>query len=212
MALSGREAALRITGATATSSTDVAATRSTGTAGTGYVQITSTAQRFLDPSTTHSLYRVAAGSTTLVASSDYTINHVQGKFQWKAGDPSTGTYNADIRYLTATSVAGGREWTLNVDQDMFEITEFGSSGWKQYQPNLVGATASINRFWNDSTFFDYLNTDQRFVVDLVINSAAANRYQAFGYVESDQINTPVDGLVGETVNVRIDGAVYYTTN
>lgn len=211
MPLSGRSAALRITGAVPTSSTNVSCTATTGAAGN--VQITSTAQRFLNPSGTHALYRIAAGSTTLESSTKYTINYIQGKFEYAAGQTvSTGTYQADIEYLTASNVAGGREWSLNVDQDMFEITEFGSSGWKQYQPNLVGASASISRFWGDATFFDYLNTSQKFVVDLVINSVNADRYQAFAYVESDSITTPVDGLVNENVNLRIDGAVYYTTN
>jgi hypothetical protein len=118
------------------------------------------------------LWRIAAGSTTLVAAADYTINHVQGIFNWVTGDPSTGTYQADIRYLTATNVAGGREWTLNVEQEAFEVTEFGSSGWRQFQPNMAGATVTIGRYWNDSTFVDLFVADNpQFLVELVVNSA-----------------------------------------
>jgi predicted secreted protein len=209
MPLSGREAALNITSATATSSTGVAATRSTGPGSeTGFVQINSTAQRVLDPDSTPTLYL----NSTAVSSTAFTVNPVQGKFEWVIGDPPTGTYTADIEYLTLAKVAGGRQWTLNVDQDMFDITEFGSSGWKQYLPNMAGGQGSISRFWNDPTFFDYINTDQKFLIDLVVNSGEENRYQAFAYVTSDQIATAVDSLVNESVNYTAHGRIYYTTN
>lgn len=216
MPLAGRDAAVRITAQTATSSTDVAATRSTGLGAgatpTGYVQITSTAQRHLDPDGVHSLWRIAAGSTTLVPSTDYNINYVQGIFQWKTGDPSTGTYQADIEYLTASNIAGGQEWTLNVEQEAFEVTEFGSSGWRQYQPNLAGATATINRYWVDSSFLDLMVANNaKFLVELVVNSAAGWKYEGFAFLAQTGVNTAVDAIVSESLNLTIDGQLYFTT-
>lgn len=210
MALAGRNAALRATAATATTSTNVSTIATTGLAGT--VQISSTAQRHLDPSTTHALYRIAAGSTTLESSTKYTINYVQGVFEYKADQTvSTGTYQADIRYLTASAVAGGREWQLNVESDMFETSEFGSSGWKEFQPNLNGANITIGKYWTDSTFFDFVNTDQKFLVELVVNSASGWKYETYARIASDQITTAVDSLVSETINLVADGQVYFTT-
>lgn len=210
MALAGRNAALRATAAAATTSTNVACTATTGVAGS--VQVTSTAQRHLDPSTSHSLYRIAAGSTTLESSTKYTLNYVQGVFQYKAGQTvSTGTYQADIRYLTASNVAGGREWQLTVESDMFETSEFGSSGWKTFQPNLNGANITISKYWTDSTFFDNLNTDQKFIAELVVNSANGWKYETFARISSDQISVGVDSLVNETINLVADGEVYFTT-
>lgn len=214
MPLGGREADLRITGISGVSSTNEACTRSTG-AGTanGRVAINSTARRHWDPDVTPTLWRIAAGSTTQVSSTEYQVNYVQGIFEWLSGDPSTGTYQADVDYLTATKVAGGREWQLNVESEMFEVTEFGSSGWKQYQPNLNGGTVSISRYWYDSSFFDNMTvtTDTRFVVELVVNSANGWRYEAFARPTSDQIQTSVDAIVGESVNMVIDGKLYFTT-
>ena len=41
-----------------------------------------------------------------------------------------------------------REWTLNVTADMFEVSTFGSSGWRQFQPNLNGASGNASGYWN----------------------------------------------------------------
>lgn len=212
MPIAGKDANLRIASGVATTSTNEPATRSTGLgAFTGNVQVTSTARRHFDPDSTPTLYRIAAGSTTLVPSTQYVVNPVQGKFQWVAGDPSTGTYQADIQWLTTTNVSGGREWSLNVETDMFEVSEFGSSGWKQYQPNLNGATATLGKYWTDPAFFDLLNTESKFVVELVTERTNGWRYEGFVRISADQVGTPTDGLVGESINLVFDGPVYYST-
>lgn len=215
MALAGRNANLKITGTAPVSSTDVACTRSTGpgasTSVTGKVQITNVANRHLDPDSAHSLYRIAAGSTTLVSANDYTLNNVTGTFQWNAGDPSTGTYQADINYLTVSQVSGGREWSVNPQTELFEVTEFGSGGWRQFQPNLTGAGIQIGKYWTDSAFLDRITTDARFVVELIVSDSDGWRYEGFARVAEDSIDTNVGGLVGESVNLVLDGALYFST-
>jgi hypothetical protein len=215
MPIAGKDANLRIASGVPTSSTDEAATRSTGpgasTTVPGWVQITSTAHRYFDPDSTPILYVEAVGSTTVVPSSEYNVNPVQGLFNWTSGDPSTGTYTADIEWLTATPVSGGREWSLNVEADMFEVTEFGSSGWKQWQPNLTGATVTVAKYWTDETFFDLFNVEERFIVTLDIDKNQSWRYEGFVRIASDQVQTPTDGLVGESLNMTFDGPVFYST-
>ena len=220
MPIAGRDADVKVTAVTATSSTDQAATRSTGvgsTSVTGFVQVDDASRRHFeqDGAVDPILFVEALGSTTLVPSSDYTINSVQGIFQWKDGaDPSTGVYTADIPFLTVTSVAGGREWSLNVEADMFEVSTFGSSGWKQFQPNLNGASVSIGRYWNDSDFVDYLTLETLFVIELVPDAGLGStsaRYESFARVGAVQTNAAVDAIVGETINLVVDGTVYYTT-
>lgn len=213
MPLAGRSAALKATALTGTTSTGVACTRSTG-AGTanGYVQVTNPALRHIEPDTTPALYLEApAGSTNLVSSTAYTVNYVQGKFEWKAGDPSTGTYTADYSYVTASNVAGGREWTLNVESEAFEVTEFGSGGWKEYQPNLNSAQITISKYWTDPTFFDYMSVDGKFLVELIVNSTQGWKYETYARVVSDQNGASVDSLVTEQINLVADGQVYFTT-
>lgn len=207
MPLAGRHAALKMTSVTATSSTDEAATRSTGVSGTGYVQIDSTARRHLDPLLTHTLF----DGGTPVSSTAYTLNHVQGKFQWVTGDPPVGTYTADIRWLTASSIGGGRSWELDIQADMFDVSEFGSSGWKRFMPNMTGATATIERFWSDASIFDMANLSHRFIVEFIVNNTAGDKYEAFAYVTSNRPSAAVDQIVGEQITLSIDGQVHFST-
>lgn len=213
MPLAGKNANLRIASGVSTTSTDEAATRSTGvgsTSVTGFVQIDSTAHRYIAPGSTTVLYLID-GSTTVVPSSDYTLNPVQGKFQWRAGDPSTGVYEVDLEWLTASQVSGGRDWSLNVETDMFEVSEFGSSGWKQWQPNLNGAQVSVGKYWTDESFFDLFNTEEVFIVALDVDQNQTWKYEGFVRITSDAVTTPTDGLVGETLNMVFEGPVYFST-
>lgn len=208
MPLGGRKANIKITGSVGVASTGEAATRSTGLgADTGKVVITNTARQHLDPDFTPVL---KLGGTP-VSSTNYNLQGVTGTFQWKTGDPSTGTYTASIEYLTATTLAQAREWTLNTELQMFDTTVFGSSGWKTFQPNLGSATATVGRFWSDPSFFDVLTLQSRLVVEFIVNSSANDRYEAYAFVQTDGVSTPVDALVTENITLSIDGKLYYST-
>ncbi len=99
-----------------------------------------------------------------------------------------------------------------MEQEAFEVTEFGSSGWRQYQPNMAGASVTIGRYWNDSTFIDLFAIDNpKFLVELVVNSANGWKYEGFARLAQDQVGASVDAIVGENLNLAIDGQLYFTT-
>ncbi len=207
MPLAGRDADIRITALTPTTSTGEAASLSSNGL---YVQIDGSTKRHWDPDSTPVLYL----NSTAVPSANYTVNSVQGRFEFSSTQP-TGTYTADVEYLATSRVAGGREWTLNIEADMFEVSTFGSSGWKQFQPNLNGASVTVSRYWNDSSFLDYMTVDNaRFVVEMVPNNASSTsaRYEGFARVVSDNPAASVDAIVGESINLTVDGQLYYTEN
>ena len=208
MPLSGRNAALKITGLAGVASTDNAAT----IAGDALsVSIDSTARKHWDPDQTPDPSVWANGSTAGVGT--FTINYVQGVFEFATTQNSSATWTIDTDYLTASAVAGGREWQLNVEQEAFEVTEFGSGGWKQFQPNFAGASVSISRYWNDEDMLDRLASteDNRFVVELIVSSADGWRYEGFARVASDNPQAAVDAIVTESANFVIDGELYFTT-
>jgi hypothetical protein len=207
MPLAGRNADVRITALTPTTSTGEAASLSSDGL---YVSLDASTRRHWDPDSTPTLYL----NSTAVSSTAYAVNHVQGRFQFSSTQ-STGTYTADVEYLATSQVAGGREWALNIEADMFEVSTFGSSGWKEFQPNLNGATISIGKYWTDGTFMDYMTADNpRFVVEMVpLNASSTSaRYEGFARVASDQPAASVDAIVGETINLVVDGQLFYTEN
>ncbi len=207
MPLAGRAADVKVASLVATSSTDEVATLAGDALS---VSINNTARTHWNPD---GVVTVFANAST-VGVGPYSVNNVQGIVNFETTQNSSAAWTLDVEYLTVASVAGGREWGLNVEADMFEVSTFGSSGWKQFQPNLNGAGVTIGRYWNDSTFIDYMTVDALFMVELTPNTVAGStsaRYEAFARVSADQHQASVDNIVTETINMVVDGALYYTT-
>jgi len=120
---------------------------------------------------------------------------------------------------TPALVADLREWSLNVEADMFEISTFGSSGWKQFQPNLNGAGGTISGYWNvegsttmkaiQSHILDQ-STDPA-TLDLLVSQSEQNGYTGSAWITGIQPQAAVDGIVAFNANITYDGAVAYST-
>ena len=129
-----------------------------------------------------------------------------------------------VKYTSSTSgtpaVAGDlREWTLNVDFDMFEISTFGSSGWKEYQPNLAGAQGNISGYWNitGSTQLRALQTkvlglsNAPGTISFLVDATEGNGYTGDCWVTNLQLGAAVDNIVPFSAGVTMHGAVSYST-
>ena len=214
MALAGKSASVKIT---ATVPTTALAETFTAVAGSSVAyQIDDTTMRHWErnPNTTTRPRMLWGGSTAGVSS--YTVNHVQGIVTFASTTATAVT--GDVEYLTASAVAQGREWSLNVDRDMFEVSTFQSGGWREFQQNVNGAQVSIGRYFigpgstSASEIFDRLNVDQDLIVELLPSDSAGDRYEGYAFITSDQIEASVDGIVGENFDLTIDGTLYYTTS
>ncbi len=219
--LSGKTAKIRFTSIVGTSSTDNLATRSTGVAiglshtTVGFVQMDSTARRHWDRSSTATPILADAG--TPVAAALYTVNPVQGKFEWVTGDPPVGVYTIDCHFLTNTFLTGGQDWSVDVDVDMLETTSFststGNTQWRTFREGLSEASASIERLMSTGdtgpVFFDRLNLPSDLVIELVADDAV--RFEGYARVASDGWNASIDELTVESVDLQIDGPLYFST-
>lgn len=112
-----------------------------------------------------------------------------------------------------------REWSLNIDSDMFEVSTFGSSGWKEFQPNLNGAEGSISGYWNvtGSTVMKAIqaqilnqSTDPA-QISLLVDNTNANGYTGDVWVTGLQLGASVDAIVPFSANITMQGAVSYST-
>jgi predicted secreted protein len=120
---------------------------------------------------------------------------------------------------TPALVGDLREWNLNVEADMFEISTFGSSGWKNFQPNLNGASGTVTGYWNveNSTTMKAMqshildqSTDPA-TLDLLVDATAQNGYTGSAWITGIQPQAAVDGIVAFNANITFDGAVAYST-
>ncbi len=212
----GGQARVRITSATATSSTNNAATLSTS--GT-LLSITSTAKRHWNrASSTHiKIFEGVTDRTTDIAE----INYVQGKITLDTALSTSASWTIDVEHLPAAYVAQANEIALDVDVNLLDVTSFSTVGsstgnvkWRSFIPGLTGASATLGRFANLSTgpaFFDRLTSTQDTVLEFVLDANTRHKFEAFAYVSEDGFSAEIDDLANESVGFTIDGQVYTST-
>lgn len=213
-AVSGKVARLRVTAAAATSSTNNAATLSTNGL---TLTIDSTARRHWNrASSTHVVvFEGAVNRTTDIAS----INYVQGKVTFDTAHSTASAWTIDMEYLTSSYVGQGRSWSADIETDILDQTSFSTTTsdvqWRTVKPGLSGASVSIDRFWASSTgpaFFDRLAAGQDTVVELWRDQASRRKLEGFAYVAGDGFEVPIEDSAAETVELRIDGQLYTSTD
>lgn len=128
-----------------------------------------------------------------------------------------GKFQFDVS-ATPTEVADLREWSLNIDRDLFEISTFGSSGWRDFQQNLNGATGSISGYWNveNSSSMktiqeNLLNQSAAATAEFWVDATESNGYTAEVFVTSLSPSAAVDGIVTFAADMTVTGAVSYST-
>lgn len=120
---------------------------------------------------------------------------------------------------TPALVGDLREWSLNVEADMFEVSTFGSSGWKEFQPNLNGASGSVSGYFNveNSTTMKAMQahllsqTTAPTNLDLLTDNDAGNGFTMEAWITSISPGASVDAIVPFTANFTADGSVSYST-
>lgn len=120
---------------------------------------------------------------------------------------------------TPTLVADLREWSLNVEADMFEVSVFGSSGWKRFMPNLTGASGTISGYWNivSSTSMKAIQNEILSLqtspsqISLLVDNTNANGYTGDVWVTSISPSAAVDAIVPFSANITLHGPVAYST-
>lgn len=120
---------------------------------------------------------------------------------------------------TPALVGDLREWSLNVEADMFEVSTFGSSGWKEFQPNLNGASGSVSGYWNVEASTTMAAMQAHLLnqsvapaqLDVLVDNTGANGYTMSVWITSLQPGASVDAIVPFTANFTAHGAVAYST-
>lgn len=210
-ARTGKVARIRVTSASATASTDNAATLSTDGV---TLTIDSTARRHWSQTGSVAVYEDATNRTTDIAS----INYVQGIVTLDQARSTSASWTIDASYVTASYVAQGRSWSIDVGVDMADTTVFSTSTsdtqWRTVTPTLSAGEVTIDRLWASTTgpaFFDRLTTETATIVELWTDATYREKFEGYAYVAGDDFTVPVDDLAGESVTLMFDGQVYHST-
>ncbi len=216
-AVSGKVARIRRTAAAAVNSTNEASDQSTDNF---TLSINSTTKQHWDRTSTAPAIFISGSTTTDRAGDIESINYVQGQITWTTSHSTTTTITMDVDYLPTDYLAGGRNWTLNIDNALHDVTAFSSDGtdvtWRIFVPGVNEATVDIEHLiqagTTDNIFFDALNLpSSNFLLELVVDGGG-DVYEMFCRVADFSPSVPLDGVADEGVSLMVDGVVYRTTN
>jgi len=195
-----------------------------GKLGSIYMKTTDVATTFTDEACTdsgnHTLYYITDTTkrywdkaTTVVVEVDgtpesgVTIDYIGGRITFDTPLAGTEAVTVSGKYWTVSELAGFYNWSLDLTADMEDSTTFASAGWREFTPTLKGFTISAEAYWQDDKFLDRLA--EEVVVSLYTNESNDERYEGFAYIASNSVETPVDGLVQESVEYTGNGELYY---
>ena len=109
--------------------------------------------------------------------------------------------------LTLIQAGGFFNWSIDGDADDAEATTFESQGWKEFKRALIGWSGSAEAYWGDTQFFDSLG--ETVVLKLFVDAGPSQDcLEGFAIINGDGIESPVDGLVQETVDFTGTGPLY----
>jgi hypothetical protein len=144
---------------------------------------------------------------------------VQGIFNLNESRTSTGVYTIDCHFLTSSYLSGGQSWAVDFETSMYDTTSFantatGSVQARTFVPGLTEGSVSINRLASTGgttgpIFYDRMNLQSDVIVELI--ASGVSRYEAYGYVTNINPTAGIDALTVESVDITLDGPLYYST-
>ncbi len=137
----------------------------------------------------------------------FTLEHAGGFVVFDTALDAEDEVTVSGKALTLIQAGGFFNWSIDGDADDAEATTFESGGWKEYKRALVGWSGSAEAYWGDTRFFDSLG--KTVVVKLFVDAGPAQDcLEGFAIINGDGIESPVDGLVQETVDFTGTGPLY----
>lgn len=138
--------------------------------------------------------------------SGYLVNPAGGEIIFTAPVDLVDEVTVSGNAITLMQAGGMFNWSIDLDGDDADATTYASAGWKEFVRTLNGWSGSAEAYWGDTYFYEQLG--KPVLVELYVDAGASKRHVA-GYViiNGDSIETPVEGLVQESVEFTGTGAL-----
>lgn len=170
--------------------------------------IDAAAKRFWDPATAVVVEVDDGGGWDVIASSEYTVQHVGGKIIFNA-DQTGNSVRVDGGYMTVSQLTQAHKWSVDVQQELLEVSAFGD-GWKDKIAGLKEASASIERYADvDAILFAELEAGNPLVVVLYTDYSAGSRYEGYARIKQVSPGAELGGTIDEALNLEITGELFY---
>lgn len=158
-------------------------------------QITDANKRIVDLNTA-----VTVKDGGVATTEKYRFNYAEGKVIFDSADAGR-VITVSGSYVTPSAVVTGKEFTITGTATELENTPF-QTNFRTYIAGLVEGTASIGRYHvSDDLFIGELLASDYVIAEFFVN--ATEKLWAWAIITSDNINSDVDGLVEESIDLRL---------
>lgn len=181
--------------------------------GSGYTryQIGAT-YRYLDPATAVVVQKSTDGGTTwpTTVTTGFEIEHAGGFIVFASAQGAGDQFRlASGKYFTMAEWGQLINWKLDINREMQDVTTFGGS-IKTFLPGLGEVSGSAEGFWQDGTQHATLTANTLVMLALYTDyGTPKSRYDGYGYLKKDGVETAVDDVVKESVDFQLNRAWYH---
>jgi hypothetical protein len=170
--------------------------------------ITDRTKAYWDDQAALTLEKSTNGTTWSAVTSGFTVEYAGGYVEF-AADQGTLQFRISSKSFALVAIGGGYNWSLDIESEQVECTNFNSNGWKEYTTTLNGFSGSFEKYWEDGASFSELGNESLILVLYVDGGASKLRYEGYARINTDSISSAVDGLVEESLDFQGSGKIYY---
>lgn len=155
---------------------------------------------------------------TTASSSSYTIQYPIGTVTFLSAQLGTPVARiASGKYMPFSFLGQCRAEELTIGGKTHDVTVQKSppDPWEEYLAGPINAGVKISRFWLDSTFLTHLTNNDLLILKIIpdASSGATVPYWAgYGVLSTNAIKMAVDNPVGEDLDFKINGTMYYVAS
>ena len=190
-------------------STAFTKTAMTANAGKTVFSCDDEAARFWDPAVPVTVYYNNIATATYQS-----VQYPGGIVTW-ASTPGNDAVTVSGAYLAVAAMGEVKGFTIDTAWEFVDVTVMGDA-MRNNLPTFRGTTVTIDKFYEDSTYFTEMTTATRLVCgfDLFVNRDAGTpanniRYTGLGVIASESISTPVEGVIEGPITINVTDGVYY---
>lgn len=170
-------------------------------------EITNTAKRYWDDATSVVVEVDDGGGYDVIATTEYTLEHVGGRVVFNTPLAPSDDVRVDGAYLPVSSVAGGTEWSADIEVSTVDDSEFGDE-WEVPTTMMGKSSGSLKLKWADQAWFDRLDAGTKLVLVLKASETSGTRYETFALITKDSIAQSLTDLVREEISWTGKGRIY----
>lgn len=156
-----------------------------------------------------------------VPAADYTIQHPGARVVFNSQNASGAIVRSQSgAYLPFITVSGSREWSLDIEREQMESTEFGDALWRTFVNGLGAGSGTLSGFWVDDEYLKQFNDTlpQTTVLSLELASEPGSpsdpnpRFEFFAAFTGHGVGVALDQLIGLDLDFVVDGPVFLRTD